>query len=264
VNGASTNSGLSTNTVLDSTGKVFFGPSAGAVAVTPTTVASVAIHSGGSVNLSDSNPTNHAGRTLLTTSALTFDGLLNAWQGKLDLNGNDLIVKGVGSTGLANITNQLKQGFNAGAGYWNSANGIISTTAANDATHLTTLGSRSGGIAFDSANTTTNDVLIKYTYYGDANLDGSVNGADYAQIDNGFGMHMTGWQNGDFNYDGVVDGSDYSLIDNTFNQITATGASPLAIVASPAALTSVPEPTTLGLLAIGATGLLGRRRRRND
>ena len=72
--------------------------------------------------------------------------------------------------------------------------------------------------------TTNNDVLVKYTYYGDADLNGSVNGADYAQIDHGFGAHLTGWSNGDFNYDGVVDGSDYSLIDNTFNQLAATGA----------------------------------------
>jgi hypothetical protein len=104
---------------------------------------------------------------------------------------------------------------------------------------------------------------VKYTYYGDANLDGTVTGADYQQIDTGFGLHLTGWQNGDFNYDGVVDGSDYSLIDNTFNQITATGASALAIVAAPADLSSVPEPTTLALLAMGTIGVLGSRRRRD-
>ena len=71
------------------------------------------------------------------------------------------------------------------------------------------------------------DVLIKYTYFGDANLDGTLNGADYQQIDMGFGMGLTGWQNGDFNYDGVINGADYALLDNTFNQISATGASPL-------------------------------------
>ena len=61
-----------------------------------------------------------------------------------------------------------------------------------------------------------------------------------------------------------MDGSDYSLIDNTFNQINATGASPLAIVASPPDLASsvaVPEPTTLGLLGVGAISLLARRRK---
>jgi hypothetical protein len=115
-------------------------------------------------------------------------------------------------------------------------------------------------------------VLVKYTYYGDANLDGIVNGADYQQIDNGFGMHLTGWSNGDFNYDGVVDGSDYSLIDNTFNQINATGAGPLAIACPTGLIASggtseVPEPTVgwLGLgqsvscAAVGVPGNVGEQ-----
>jgi len=34
--------------------------------------------------------------------------------------------------------------------------------------------------------TALDDVLVKYTYFGDANLDGAVTGADYQQIDLGF------------------------------------------------------------------------------
>ena len=37
--------------------------------------------------------------------------------------------------------------------------------------------SQSGGSTFDGINTTTSDVLVKYTYYGDADLSGTVNGA---------------------------------------------------------------------------------------
>jgi hypothetical protein len=71
-------------------------------------------------------------------------------------------------------------------------------------------------------------VLVKYTYYGDANLDGQVDGSDYTKIDNGFNNHLTGWINGDFNYDGAVDGSDYTLIDNAFNTQSASIAASIA------------------------------------
>jgi hypothetical protein len=216
----------------------------------------------------------HANRTLLVTPSLTVGAA-----GQLDLSNNDMIVK---STSGTSVFNQLKAGFNAHVGYWNG-NGIVSSSAATDGQHLTTLGYHVGGAAFDPVNagspfdgmnTTGSDVLVKYTYYGDATLDGTVNGADYMQIDNGFGSQSTmtplsGWANGDFNYDGAINGTDYALIDNTFNQLKATGATPLAIfanaadlIASPAVTSAIPEPTTLGLLTIGAIGLLGRRRRR--
>jgi hypothetical protein len=110
-------------------------------------------------------------------------------------------------------------------------------------------------------------VLVKYTYYGDANLDGAVDGSDYTLIDNGFTNHLSGWQNGDFNYDGVVDGSDYTLIDNAFNtQGASLGSNPAALIAGSTSqiaggTSAVPEPATLGLLGLGAIGLLGRRRR---
>jgi len=54
-------------------------------------------------------------------------------------------------------------------------------------------------------------VLVKYTYYGDANLDGQVDGSDYSLIDNGYLNHLTGWYNGVFNYGAVIDGSDYTV-----------------------------------------------------
>ena len=119
------------------------------------------------------------------------------------------------------------------------------------------------------------DVLVKYTYFGDANLDGKVDGSDYTLIDNGFASDKTtpgsatGWYNGDFNYDGVVDGSDYTLIDNAFNNQGAQITTPTALVASATDLvagpvggtSAVPEPTTLGLVGVAVTGLLARRRR---
>ena len=59
-------------------------------------------------------------------------------------------------------------------------------------------------------------VLVKYSYAGDANRDGVIDGADYGTIDNYVQFPGTaGFANGDFNYDGVIDGADYGLIDNS-------------------------------------------------
>jgi hypothetical protein len=59
-------------------------------------------------------------------------------------------------------------------------------------------------------------VIVKYTYAGDMNLDGLVDGADYGLIDNYVQFPGTdGYANGDLNYDGIIDGADYGLIDNS-------------------------------------------------
>jgi hypothetical protein len=197
--------------------------------VTSVVLGNVAIAAG--TNVVVAAPDTHSDRFVLVLDSLFIAGSTNAWQGQLDLTGNDLIVKG---GNLSQITNQLANGFNAGAGYWNGSHGIISTAAANDSRFLTSLGVmlNTSGSSFDNQPSSVGDILVKYTYYGDANLDGVVNGADYQQIDSGFGNHATDWSHGNFNYDGVVDGSDFSLIDNTFNQVTAIGAGPLAMSAS--------------------------------
>jgi autotransporter-associated beta strand protein len=190
--------------------------------------------------------------------------------GQLELNNNALVVA---SSTLSAVNTLVKEGYNSGR--WNGTTGIISTAAGTNASHLTALGviqnstngSPSGPVLYTSLDgqtgLTDGDVLVKYTYYGDANLSGKVDSADYTRIDGGYLNHLTGWFNGDFNYDNVVNGSDYTLIDNAFN---TQGASLASVIASPTdqignGTSSVPEPTSLGLLAIGAVGLLGRRRR---
>ena len=103
-----------------------------------------------------------------------------------------------------------------------------------------------------------------YTYAGDANLDGTIDGGDYGIIDNFAQIPgADSYFNGDFNYDGVIDGGDYGIIDNN-NQ--AQGApfptSGSAVAAGLSGVTAVPEPASLSVIAIGATALLGPRRRR--
>ncbi|MEA2707869.1 MAG: hypothetical protein QOF78_470, partial [Phycisphaerales bacterium] len=60
------------------------------------------------------------------------------------------------------------------------------------------------------------DIVVMYTYSGDANLDGFISGDDYSTIDFHVGTGAIGWFNGDFNYDGIISGDDYSTIDFNF------------------------------------------------
>jgi hypothetical protein len=117
---------------------------------------------------------------------------------------------------------------------------------------------------------------MKYTYYGDANLDGTVNSADYSLVDYAFLYNqthpndpLTGWYNGDFNYDGVTNGSDYTLMDNAFNQQGAAISTEVAVstvqiagqITAQTAGAAVPEPALGTLLGTTALSLLRRRRR---
>ena len=186
----------------------------------------------------------------------------------LDLGTAGLILH---ETSLTVATAQVAAGYAGGT--W-AGTGITSSAAAADARRLTAVGvvqdvTTPGGSTalyptFAGQPAAATDVIARLTYYGDANLDGVVNGADYARIDAGYNGHgtLTGWANGDFNYDGRVDGSDYTLIDNAFNaQASALTPPPNGIVAaSTAEVAAVPEPT--GVVTAAAVALTLARRRR--
>jgi autotransporter-associated beta strand protein len=193
----------------------------------------------------------------------------NVLIGRLDLGNNDLVIH---NADLTTITAQIASAYQTGGP------GIASSAASNDTRHLTVLGvlqnNQSGAALyaatnpFDGMTPGAADLLVKYTYYGDTNLDGKIDASDYSRIDNGYLQQgaLTGWYNGDFNYDGVINGSDYTLIDNAFNtqgaQLSASIAGPAAAVSAKIATpTAVPEPAAVGLLVLAATGTLGRRRR---
>src|SRR5213076_685746 len=106
---------------------------------------------------------------------------------------------------------------------------------ASDVLHLTA--SQTGlwsGVTADATS-----VLVKYTYGGDANLDGRINVDDYGRIDFNASLGVAGWYNGDFNYDGKINVDDYGIID--FNvQIQGPPFS-----TDLGATSAVPEPTAL-------------------
>ena len=176
-------------------------------------------------------------RKLLRVTTLAVTGTGAA----LDLTDNDLDVT---TTATAVVRGLVAAGFASG---W-SGSGIVSGTAAADPGRRTALAvvnnGNPGSPLFAASNPLdgqtpgATDTIVRYTYYGDANLDGKVNGMDYARVDAGYGQHLTGWYNGDFNYDGKVDASDYTLVDNAFDGQTI--ALPTAEVAPAARRSAMP------------------------
>jgi hypothetical protein len=145
--------------------------------------------------------------------------------GRLDLSDNDMIIRSatVGSwsgTAYSGVAGFLQSGHSGGS--W-TGSGIVTSTS-DAAGGLTSLGVASAGDVLDLGAGETaiwngetvgaGDVIVKFTYGGDANLDGIISSDDYAAIDFNVAVAgASGWSNGDFNYDGVISGDDYSVID---------------------------------------------------
>jgi Glycosyl hydrolases family 28/Bacterial Ig-like domain (group 2) len=173
--------------------------------------------------------------------------------GQFDLGGNDMIVA---NDTLADVNGMLAAGFTTGIGLASSlaasSGHVLGVELNNDSGQPLTS-------AFDGVSVGISDVLVKYTFFGDADLSGSVDANDYIQLDAGFDSQtganpLGGWQNGDFNYDGKINGDDYTLIDNAFNTqatapLAATANSP--VISPPAAPQSqiVPAYTNVAVFS---------------
>jgi len=189
----------------------------------------------------------------------------------LDITNNHVIINyGSGTDPIGSIATLIADGaYGSGTTVTWTGTGITSSAAAAN--------SLSYGIGYadsadpgNPANLSSGTVEIMYTLLGDANLDGKVNGIDFNLMATNFNQAVTdGWDKGDFNYDGKVNGIDFNLLASNFNQFASQSDVSAADItaldnfaaANGISLTAVPEPASIGLLALGGLCTLRRRRR---
>jgi autotransporter-associated beta strand protein len=121
---------------------------------------------------------------------------------------------------------------------------------------------------FEGRNVNANSVLVKDTLLGDGDLNGVVDTVDFALFQAGYtgASPYIGFAFGDYDYNGVVDTVDFGLFQAGYQYSQSHPPSPEMVAFAtehglPLVAAVVPEPATLGFLAAGAVGLVGRRRR---
>ena len=201
--------------------------------------------------------------------------------GKLNLRNNDLVV---GTGDMLEIRALIKAGI---SGVTNTAaiSGITSDMmtknvhgfgyAAGNDSHISSLLSDThtlSGRSYDA-----DSVLVKFTYRGDADLDGDSDLGDLGFWADSFTGDLgspatptTFWTQGDWDYDGDTDLDDLGFWSSTFTgdlgggglSVYAPNAPAGAIAAlSQMGITAVPEAGSVSLLGIGMLALAMRRRR---
>lgn len=207
-------------------------------------------------NIGDKSSGNldiYAGKlALLPNSGPAVVSELSVFDGaSLDLSNNDLIY----DYNLDNYTTvsplAVVQGLVASGNDHGHQDGSgIVTSASNGATGLAVAENSNfpGGqlSTFDGQQVTSSTVIVKYTWYGDVNMDGVVNSEDWTLMGSNPGG---GWTGGDLNYDGVVNADDYALF--ALGSAASGGQN----------ISSVPEPASMAVLALAALPMLRRRRR---
>jgi uncharacterized repeat protein (TIGR03803 family) len=209
----------------------------------------------------------NSGSTLIlpngTTAATSSIGALSiALNSELDLNDNDLQITG-GNT-YQQIATLMFAGLHGGGAPLGAA-AILSSCARNDPSHRT-LGTLSGAeflstgrTTFDGLAVSPSDVLVKYTFLGDSNLDGKVDVTDLGALATHW-QTAADWTGGDLNYDGFVNVSDLGALATNWQ---AGVGNPLSPGSFTQALTvvglgdsTVPEPSALAIIGLlYATGL---------
>ena len=93
----------------------------------------------------------------------------------------------------------------------------------------------------------TNQIVVMPALYGDATLDGTVDGYDLGKVLSSYTQTGMTWAEGDFTYDGTVDGYDLSKI---LGNYTHTGPVALDVSGYNLDATAIPASSGVGITAI--------------
>jgi T5SS/PEP-CTERM-associated repeat protein/autotransporter-associated beta strand protein len=238
---------------------------------------------GGALNVDGATPLTLAGTLTVNAGAkasfnagaarLTHrvNGLAINGTGTLDINNHELLIS---NTAPATIKAYLARAYDAAGNQDWARPGLTSSIAASNPTQFSLGYAFGGDPSAQDAGITTHagaplapaQTITRVVLAGDANLDGTVDFFDIAQM-LGYRYNTNqpaSYTDGDLNYDGKVDFFDLTVI-LSGNYNTGQHFGPSIEAASPFAageIAAVPEPAALGLLGIAATSLLVQRRRR--
>jgi hypothetical protein len=257
-------------TILDdeSRGKRWVGPASGGNWSTASNWSPSGVPSANSlVSIADASVTITSGVTVAEISligdavltvapggnrVLRTSGLFFGYYPKLDLNDNALIVDytaaagNVSPLGVRNpynytgIAGMIETGRGQANGWGivttrpDALNGVTTLGVGEASQVLGLAGSQTALFSGQTVDATT--VLVKYTYAGDANLDGTVGFNDLAALAQHYNSAGGSWPTGDSNYDGKVDFADLVMLAQNYNEGLAPPAMAVAAPGVAAAL----------------------------
>jgi hypothetical protein len=246
--------GLTITGPVTATGQSIFKTGAGSVQLENVRAAKLSVTAGMLRVRARSSPNDPAGTTVVNTL------LVNPFNpgAQVDLTNNSAVIDYTGPVG--SLVNDLRRQLQSGR---------LTSTSATLATGLgyadnAVLGRTPfAGVAVDA-----DSLLIKFTYFGDSDLDGDVDVADLGNLASAW-QTVAIWTGGDFDYNGTVDVNDLGLLASNWQAGVGSPLGPkptarpwafadaLASFGLPAA--SVPEPA-IALLALSLVALRQRRR----
>jgi hypothetical protein len=178
------------------------------------------------INSQDLNLLNigTGGTVVLNSGNLLIDLVGVVIGGRLDLSDGGLIDR---AAALENFwRTRLTTGYAAGA-WTTAAQPAVFSSAAAGGSAIDALGygfaNQVGAVNFFGVPVNANDFLIRYTLYGDADLNGTVVLDDFTRLAAQFGLNGN-WSQGNFNYDAVVNLDDFTALAANFGLVLPAAA----------------------------------------